>query len=748
MSALARNHGLRVGAALALPFVALALQWTLWPWLQPYAWVLFLPTVFFSARLGGRIAGIAATIVSAMMVWYFFVPPQLSLLHSDLSAFVSLGVFIVSGVLFADVQQRLERALERANAARTESESKFQAVVEQSLAGIYIVQDGVLVHVNQFFAEMLGYDSPSEIDGILRAETIGNPNPNGTGFEGSSDGGNFANHGPQRILALHKDGRVLELQLHSRPFELDGRPATIGLAIDVTSEAEAERKLRQEQALLTRMSQIAKIGGWEFDPASKEQQWTDEVALIHDLDPAVGFGDTPMTSFYTPESRPVVERALADAVEFRRSYDVEGEIVSAKGVRKWVRVTGEPVVENDEAVRVHGTMQDVSDRRAAELARGESETRYRSLFDSMNEGIAFCEMFFDGAGAPIDWRYDQINPAFERITGIKDARGKLVSEILPGIDKTNPELFEIYGAVAKTGVPAEFEVFVPVLERGQWLSVSVTRPNADQFAAFFTDITQRKESEAKVLELNATLERRVEQRTAEVVAANQELESFAYAVSHDLRGPLRAMSGFAQALEEDYAGSLDDEARSYIEHITAGSRRMGELIDGLLILSRATRGDLAREIVDVSSMAESILSELRVLNPQRQIDWEIDPGITIDADSRMAAALMRNLLENAWKYTGKTEEAHISVTQSRDAEGVDWTCVADNGAGFDSQFSSQLFKPFHRLHAQDEFAGIGIGLATVKRIVERHGGEITGSGEPGNGARFCFTIPGKVDGQD
>jgi light-regulated signal transduction histidine kinase (bacteriophytochrome) len=363
----------------------------------------------------------------------------------------------------------------------------------------------------------------------------------------------------------------------------------------------------------------------------------------------------------------------------------------------------------------------------------------------MLEGMALCEAIFDADGDAVDWRYLEVNPAFEQITGIHGASGELVSALLPGLRETNPELFEIYGGVAKTGGSAEFETFVPVLPRGQWLHVGVTRPGHNQFTALFTDVTERKRVEEELRELNATLERRVELRTAEVTAANKELESFAYAVSHDLRAPLRAMSGFSQALAEDYGDELDGQARSYIDHIVAGSRKMGDLIDALLTLSRTTRGDIRLDAIDLSAMAETISGELAMRQLGRPMKWEIEPGILVEGDRRMIEVLMRNLLGNAWKYTGKTENARISVCASDGPEGEHWICVRDNGAGFDSEFASQLFKPFHRLHTQEEFNGIGIGLATVQRIIERHGGRITAEGHVGEGASFCFTLSTSVD---
>ena len=255
------------------------------------------------------------------------------------------------------------------------------------------------------------------------------------------------------------------------------------------------------------------------------------------------------------------------------------------------------------------------------------------------------------------------------------------------------------------------------------------------------DTTERRAAEDAVRDLNTSLERKVELRTAELRAANEELRTFSYSVSHDLRAPLRAMSGFSQALREDYGERLNDEALGYLDRIQAGSQRMEGLIDGLLALSRATRGELERGHVDVSSLATATLEETAAEDTERDVTWDVSPGITVEGDPRMIEAVMCNLLGNAWKYTGKTADARISVTSSLQ-DGEAWVCVTDNGAGFDPAYADKLFQPFQRLHSQDEFDGLGIGLATVKRIIDRHGGRILAVATPGQGARFCFTLPG------
>lgn len=252
-------------------------------------------------------------------------------------------------------------------------------------------------------------------------------------------------------------------------------------------------------------------------------------------------------------------------------------------------------------------------------------------------------------------------------------------------------------------------------------------------------VRKRRQNMAEILRLNADLERRVEARTAELKAANQELDSFAYAVSHDLRAPLRAMSGFSQALVDDHGDKLDGEARVYLEQIILASKKMGELVDGLLTLSRSTRGERRHDTVDLSALAEILLGELARQEPLRRVAWRVEPALRVAGDPAMIEVVMRNLLGNAWKYTARTAEPLIRVYVDT-VNGERFYCVADNGAGFDMAHARKLFQPFQRLHRQDEFPGIGIGLATVQRIVHRHGGTIQAQGEPGKGATFCFSL--------
>lgn len=253
------------------------------------------------------------------------------------------------------------------------------------------------------------------------------------------------------------------------------------------------------------------------------------------------------------------------------------------------------------------------------------------------------------------------------------------------------------------------------------------------------DVTERLRAEARIHALNRTLEARVALRTRELSQANHELESFAYSVSHDLRAPLRAIEGFSRILVERYGPSLDDPGRDYLGRVRRAAARMGELIDAMLKMSRMTRGEMRPAPVDLSRLAGEVADEVQADEPARDVQWRIAPGLDVVGDSTLLRNLLSNLLGNAFKFTRGREPALIEFGRTPDEAGGEFF-VRDNGAGFSQEYVDKLFRPFQRLHSQEEFAGHGIGLATVKRIVERHGGAIRAEGAPGEGATFYFTL--------
>jgi PAS domain S-box-containing protein len=268
------------------------------------------------------------------------------------------------------------------------------------------------------------------------------------------------------------------------------------------------------------------------------------------------------------------------------------------------------------------------------------------------------------------------------------------------------------------------------------ISLSPLRtPKGVLVTSVIRDVTERCRIEEQVRTLNDDLARRV----AELAAVNRELEAFSYSVSHDLRAPLRSIDGFGQALIEEHAGQLDATALDYLRRIRAATRRMGELIDDLLALSRVTRREMRHDEVDLSALAGSVTAELARANPERSVEVRIEPGLWARGDPALLRLALENLLGNAWKFTARAAAPRIEVGAEGEGESRAYY-VRDNGVGFDMAYATKLFGAFQRLHGATEFPGTGVGLATVQRIVHRHGGRLWAHGEVGRGATFLFTL--------
>ena len=257
---------------------------------------------------------------------------------------------------------------------------------------------------------------------------------------------------------------------------------------------------------------------------------------------------------------------------------------------------------------------------------------------------------------------------------------------------------------------------------------------------YFRDVTEERRAAQALTHFNDALEAQVLQRTAQLEAANKELEAFVYSASHDLRAPLRAIDGFSQMIVEDASDRLDASDLEHLQRVRAATRRMALLIDHLIALSRTARQDLLRAPTDLSALAESVLADLREAEPERRVRAVVEPGLAVDADAALLHVILTNLLNNAWKFTSHHDTARIEVGAC-EAQNERVFFVKDDGAGFDPEQASHLFGAFQRYHPQDEFEGDGIGLATVQRLVAKHGGRIWADAEVGTGASFFFTLP-------
>jgi len=394
---------------------------------------------------------------------------------------------------------------------------------------------------------------------------------------------------------------------------------------------------------------------------------------------------------------------------------------------------------NEMLARIESRQQE---RDHAQTALAESEARFVAMFNAIPDSAVFADT---------QRRSVLVNPSVKLMFGYRN------DEIIGHTTElfyANPQDFVEQGRIRYHPGPGQstqqYEVRYKRKNGEVFWSETVGAPVVSQsgshigYIAIMRDITQRKKAEEELAHHREELERRVVERTSELQAVNKELEAFSYSVSHDLRAPLRTIDGFSKALIEDYGDKLDGVAQDYLRRVRTGAQHMGNVIDDMLRLSRVTRVELNLGTVDLSSLAEQIVSRLREASPDRNVETIVQPNVTAFGDQGLLLIVMENLLGNAWKYSEKNPLARVEFgREQRDGETV--YHVRDNGAGFDMRFAGKLFGAFQRLHHDDEFRGTGIGLAIVQRVIYRHGGRVWGEGIVDQGASFYFTLPPKAE---
>ncbi len=366
-------------------------------------------------------------------------------------------------------------------------------------------------------------------------------------------------------------------------------------------------------------------------------------------------------------------------------------------------------------------------------------TLYKDLILNIIDGLAYHRIIRDDNGNAVDLEFTDVNPAFETITGIKRevAAGRRITEFLPKIKEDPFDWIGFYGEVAQSGKPVTIEQYSHALSR--WYQVHLCPKDQDHLIAIFFDVTKLKETEQELRSLNEQLEQRIEEKTRQLKTINNELDSFAYSISHDLRAPLRAVDGFSRALLETYSDKLDEKGQHYLERMRLGASRMGKLIDNLLRLSRISRRSLNLKEVDLSVLVQEIITELKERDPERCVELLVPETLNAYADAWLMKIVLTNLLDIAWKFTRLKQTAIIEISITLD-KGNRVFYVKDNGIGFDMRHSDSVFAPFQRLHSTNEFEGTEIGLAIVQRIIHRHGGRIWVQSSPDEGTTFYFTL--------
>ena len=555
-----------------------------------------------------------------------------------------------------------------------------------------------------------------------------------------------------------KDGTLIYVEITSHTIEVDGHESVFVIAQDITERIEAQNAVRLKDDLLRLTSEMAKVGGWEFDTKTLKGMWTDEVARIHDLDPSQQPDVELGISFYVSESRTKIDQAIKEAIESARPYDLELEMVSAKGNHKWIRTMALPLTSDGKVVKIQGIFQDITERKQIEeelrKAHEELELKVEERTAALSEANALLQAMMDHVPDQIYFkdlqcRFIRNSRSQASLLGLNDpaeAVGKTDFDFFPHAAKAFAEEQE----VMNSGKPLiDFEEWVVWPDgRETWVSTSKVplRNSEGETIGIFgisRDITERKHADQAIRELNRDLE----DQAAKLQAANKELEAFSYSVSHDLRAPLRAIDGYTRILVEDYEALLDAEGKRVCGVISAEARRMGQLIDDLLAFSRLGRKEMYSSSIDMKAVVISVLNEQLKEEDRARIDFHIARLPSIQGDPSLIRQVWVNLLSNAIKFTSKKERATVEVGSKTSREEVIYF-VRDNGAGFDMEYGNKLFGVFQRLHSESEFDGTGVGLAIVQRIVRRHGGRVWAEGEVDKGATFYFALPRKEVSHD
>jgi PAS domain S-box-containing protein len=445
-----------------------------------------------------------------------------------------------------------------------------------------------------------------------------------------------------------------------------------------------------------------------------------------------------------PDDRAGVAEARRAALAGGARFQVEHRIVRPDGALRWVLQAA--VVEWDDAglpVRLLGIIQDITDRKRSEDEIRAAEVRLRVLFDHAPIGVG--EVTLSG-------KLVRVNQYFCQFVGYTADE---VLSMRGMTDLLHPDDIEAHVAIRQRILSEEIETYSAdrrFVQKGGgviWGEVqrSLVRDPAGHpllYIDTIRDITAQREAESEVRALTAELEARVEQRTAELELSNKNLRAFSYSIAHDLRTPLRGLNGFSDALLEDYGEILGETGRGYAQRIQAASERMGTMIDDLLRLSQVTHADMNLVPVDLSAEVAAIADGLRSVDPGRRVSFAIQEGVWVTADRILIRAVLDNLVENAWKFTAGRDDATIEfATAATEDDGTVCCYVRDNGVGFDPAYADKLFQPFQRLHTPREFPGTGVGLASVQRIIERHGGRVWAQGAVDGGATFYFTLDAK-----
>ncbi len=739
VGAFALNPAQRVIAPLLSPTPA----GTMLRWVLPPA--ASLPVVFGWIRCLGEREGYYSTAVGVALT-------------------VAMTIALVSVIIFlgASAVQRVINRAAAAEAAARENDRQLRALLDASLTSVHILdRDGKFIYANPQTAREL-HCEPSEITG-KEVESLLTEEQSVGFMESIEEIWRTKQHTvSERIVGKGRNARIYLTDRFPIRNEA-GEPTAVGsISYDVTDLRKAEADIKRFFDLTPNLLCIATLDG-EF------------VTLNPMWERATGFSlaelkSRPFLDFVHPDDR---ESTIAAMSQLDTGVDViafENRYVCKDGSYRTLLWNSAPSIEFG---LVYAAAVDVTERnrRDAELAL--DLVRMQALLDLHEVDVASREKIVEFAlkaslriTASEFAAIGLFDAADENITiyslDASDSEGVIAPRTLPLADAPAIEEFvrnrnaivinkraqlpESLSWIPGATEPRERILAVPVVEGNQVVAIAAVSNKASNYGDSDTVslkslmnklwlILSRQSAIEAVKQLNEDLT----SQSRALRSANRELEAFSYSVSHDLRAPLRSIDGFCQALLDDYSDAVDEVGQDYLRRVRSATQRMGQLIDDLLRLSRVTRSPLHRETVDLSRLANTIVDELRKRTPDRSVEVDVESGIVVNGDQTLLTAVLENLIGNAWKYSSAKHHAKIEV-RSCEVQGVRAVYVRDDGAGFDMNYADKLFNPFQRLHPIDQFEGTGVGLATVQRIIRRHGGEVWAEGEVDRGATFYFTL--------
>ncbi|MGF1539793.1 MAG: ATP-binding protein [Pleurocapsa sp.] len=542
------------------------------------------------------------------------------------------------------------------------------------------------------------------------------------------------------VALITSKGEKRFWELYSAPLAIDsnGVPISIAIAKDITHCVQNEAKLAEAETRLKLILEATKTGSWNWNLETNQVEICHRARAILGLKNFNHSYESFLESIYDTE-RESVDLAAIKTVKAGKDLELEYRIVKPDNSVRWIKTTGKLNYDySGKATQLTGIVRDITEQK-------QTQQQLEKLNQYQQQEVAQSLDELENLLNLIPYYLFVLDVKTQCISvcnlGLSQSLGYVNSQQVQG--KAIADCFSPENA---RRIMTQHE---RVLQSQSVLRLqeSIVLPDGNHY--FDTVITPLINAEGEIYALLhtssdipdlAATQQALSERTAQLEAANKELESFSYSVSHDLQAPLRRINSFSEVLWEQYHLTLDDRAKHYLQRIQANSERMSQLIDSLLQLSRITRSKMGYNTIDLSVIATEIVNELKTANPQREVKFITPTTLMATGDPQLLRIVLNNLLDNAWKYTSKRENATIEFNAMPADDDKVIYFIRDNGAGFDRNYVNKLFKAFQRLHSESEFPGTGIGLATVQRIIYRHGGKVWAEGEAGQGATFYFSL--------